>query len=204
MKLEEIAATTAIRLVFRVILSIGTTLPLICSAQNSDAVSSNTVEFHRTRYKLVEDATLKTLTMWLHLSGDEPARPGRAIEVTNWSLPEGHRLENVHLAVWYDISLFGIITTYSDNTYHVNMLMFEQNLLPLINISIAVNKPIYSSPEPLTLLAVNGRFQGDGIVVVVGSLTVENGQRVPRTTAIYIDDCPAPNLKSGKVSVLTK
>jgi hypothetical protein len=186
------------------IVYLGLSVPRVGYAQSKSYVKSNTVEFQQGRYTLVEDIS-RSGSIRLEVSNDDTsATPFSAANVTGWSLPQDHRIDRVHLASWQSVSLFAILVTQESSQFHVYILKFPKPaIVPLANVHVA-SKHIYTAAHALDVLAVNGRFQGDGIVVVLGNLRLENGQRVPQSSAIYIDDCPSEDLISGKVTVLSK
>lgn len=169
--------------------------------QRSDQVVSNVVEFAGKRFSITEVSDDRG-TIVLHKEWESFGKPVEArITIDGWTVPTGHSIEDVELAVWYGGGLCVAIVTHDDGVYEAHLLIFYVRNEDTHHVQ-AGRRKIYSSPKNAEILALNGNFQGDGIVVLVGRMVADppTGQRFVKAGAIYVDDCPSPDVVTGSIS----
>jgi hypothetical protein len=131
----------------------------------------------------------------------DPASKTERVVIDGSTIPKSCVLKELKLAAWSGGNLVCIAIAQADNRDEAYILLLP---FPITSIEplTAPFKKVYDSPFRLTVLAVNGGFQGDGIVVLFGKLVPdrETGQRSVQAGAIFLDECPIPPVVYGTVS----
>jgi hypothetical protein len=171
-------------------------LGLVTSRVGAVEVSSNSVVFKDTTYELATNSAHEIVLVSKH-KGESITRQ---IELKGIELSKDSKLKSLKLAIWNNTALIAVATSRIAESSDVFLLVFPKDLGVKTQIAV-VAKRIHASSKPTTVLAFNGEFEGDGILVILGVFMLnKHGVRIVESGAIYLDDCPAPDAILGTTS----
>jgi hypothetical protein len=126
--------------------------------------------------------------------------------IEKFDTQQGSVIKQHVLAPYLDTGIFAVVIVKSETAQKAFVLMFaDEDLADLDSGTVRVNaREIHSSGSPFHILAVNGSFQGDGMVVVLGTLANRGGYREVEAAVVVLDDCPIINIDASLKSVLTR
>jgi hypothetical protein len=171
-------------------------------ADGPDRVTaSNSVQVGESTYLVETDRrTPRKLELVWSNEGAAESRTERVV-IDGSTIPASHPLKELNLAPWSGGNLICVAIAQAKDGDEAYVMLLPFPITPIESPATRFKK-VYYAPFRLTTLAVNGNFQGDGIVVVFGKLArrPENGQRIVQAGAIFLDDCPIPPVANGAVS----
>jgi hypothetical protein len=155
------------------------------------SVASNTVQIGEYNYavEMTRDGAHKLELVWWNKAAE--GSTAERVLINGSTIPRSHPIKELKLAPWSGGNLVSIAIAKGNNREEAYLLLVP---LPVTSVEppVAPFKKVYDSAFPLTVLAANGSFQGDGIVVLFGELVRDKatGERSVQSAAVFLDDCP--------------